>query len=246
MNKSEAINELAAALAKAQAKIEGAVKDRTNPAFRSQYADLGAVWDAIRGPLTENGLSVAQFPRAVENGVEVETLLMHASGQFVSDVFWVPCAKADAHGYMAAATYARRGALSAIAGVAPVDDDGNEASGAIAPTPAGRTSQRSAPTTNPRAVSTATPPPPKQPAPAASSKTGSFGRDTVQSASAMFVDQTIAAMKALPNQEAVREYWDSRAKHIDALEVRYPDEHIRLKDAYDEIYMDKPSVTAAG
>ena len=246
MNKSEAINELAAALAKAQAKIEGAIKDRTNPAFRSQYADLGAVWDAIRGPLTENGLSIAQFPRAVQNGVEVETLLMHASGQFVSDVFWVPCAKADAHGYMAAATYARRGALSAIAGVAPVDDDGNEASGAaVGSAPTSRATARAAPS---RAVMPLPPPSPSPPAVAKvpPHKPGNLDTDTRTSASAAFVDQSIGAMKALPSQEAVRAWWDSRAKQIDALEVRYPDEHIRLKDAYDEIYLDKPSVTAAG
>ena len=128
MNKSENITELAAALAKAQAVIEGALKDRENPAFRgTRYADLGSCWDAIRGPLTANGLSVVQLPMRGEGCVEVETILLHASGQWISGTFAIPVIKADAHGVMSATTYARRGALMAIAGIAPVDDDGNGA-----------------------------------------------------------------------------------------------------------------------
>lgn len=131
MNKSENIDALAVSLAKAQAEIEGAAKDKSNPAFRSKYADLGAVWDAIREPLTKHGLSVVQFPRTLfeVGAVEVETILMHASGQYVADVFTIPVSKRDAHGFMSATTYARRGALMAVCGVAPVDDDGNDAAG---------------------------------------------------------------------------------------------------------------------
>lgn len=131
MNKSEQINELAAAMAKAQGDIEGAVKDKSNPAFRSKYADLGAVWDAVRAPLAKNGLAVVQFPRRVENGIEVETILMHASGQWLSETLAFPVSKPDAHGHGSAITYARRFALSAVCGVAPVDDDGNAATGRV-------------------------------------------------------------------------------------------------------------------
>ena len=129
MNRSDQINELAAAMAKAQAKIEGAAKDKTNPAFRSKYADLGAVWDAVRAPLSENGLAVVQFPRKTESGVEVETILMHSSGQWMSDTLAFPISKADAHGHGGGITYARRFSLQSICGVAPVDDDGNAAVG---------------------------------------------------------------------------------------------------------------------
>ncbi len=131
MNKSEQINELAAAMAKAQGEIEGVTKDKSNPAFRSKYADLGAVWDAIRAPLAKNGLAVVQFPRRVEGAIEVETILMHSSGQFLSDVLAFPLSKPDAHGHGSAITYARRFALSAVCGVAPVDDDGNAATGKV-------------------------------------------------------------------------------------------------------------------
>jgi len=129
MQRSEQIEALTAALSKAQAEIEGAVKGKENTHFHSKYADLGAVWDAIREPLTKHGLSVVQFPRACEMGVEVETTLFHTSGQFLSDTLQMPVARRDSHGFGSAITYARRFSLMACVGLAPIDDDGNEASG---------------------------------------------------------------------------------------------------------------------
>lgn len=137
MHRSEQINELATALAKAQAEMEGASKERENPHFRSKYADLGAVWDAIREPLSKHGLSVTQWMRSAGgdgvHAVEVETLLLHASGQWISDTFAVPVSKVDAQGYGSAATYCRRYALMAAVGIAPVDDDANAAVGGSLP-----------------------------------------------------------------------------------------------------------------
>jgi hypothetical protein len=128
MNKSESIKELASALSKAQAMIEGAIKDKTNPAFRSKYADLGACWDACRDPLTKHGLSVMQLPMIGEGSVRLETILMHSSGEFISSEMQIPVSKHDAQGYGSALTYARRYALCAFVGIAPEDDDGNGAS----------------------------------------------------------------------------------------------------------------------
>ncbi|MDA0337719.1 MAG: ERF family protein, partial [bacterium] len=68
MQTSEMINELAASLAKAQALVKGAMKDATNPHFRSSYADLSSVWDACRDALTTNGLSVVQAPASGDDG----------------------------------------------------------------------------------------------------------------------------------------------------------------------------------
>lgn len=126
------LKNLAAALAKAQSEMEGAKKDVTNPHFKSKYADLASVWDAIRGPLTKNGLSVVQLLRSIQGGVEVETILLHSSGERIGDVFAVPASKADAQGYGSAATYARRYSLMALVGVAPEEDDGNAASHGVA------------------------------------------------------------------------------------------------------------------
>ena len=128
MLKSENINELGSALAKAQGAIEGALKDTANPFFKTKYADLSSVWDACRQQLTVNGLSIVQTPTEAENGIGVETMLIHASGQWLSNTFTMPVSKADAQGVGSAITYARRYALAAMVGVAPEDDDGNAAS----------------------------------------------------------------------------------------------------------------------
>lgn len=130
METSEQINELAAALAKAQGQIKGAAKDSTNPHFKSSYADLASVWEACRSALTENGIAVIQTPHTDDAGnCHVVTMLTHASGQYVRDSFSLPPTKADPQGYGSAITYMRRYALAAIVGVAPEDDDGNAASG---------------------------------------------------------------------------------------------------------------------
>ncbi len=129
MNRSENINELATALARAQGKIKGAIKDSANPFFKSKYADLASVVEAIRQAFSENGLSYVQTVEPCEKEeVRVETLILHGSGQWLSGgVLALPVNKADAQGYGSALTYARRYGLSAAAGVAPEDDDGNAA-----------------------------------------------------------------------------------------------------------------------
>lgn len=126
---SPTISDLAAALAKAQAEIEGARKDSTNPHFRSRYADLASVWDACRAPLTKHGLSVVQLPDRRDAEIGVTTLLMHSSGQWISGRISTVPGKLDPQAVGSATTYLRRYALSAVAGVAPEDDDGEGAMG---------------------------------------------------------------------------------------------------------------------
>ena len=129
MNKSESINELAAALAKAQSEMKGAVKDSNNPFFKSKYADLSSVWDACRAPLTKNGISVVQMPSAAEDVITVDTTLLHSSGQWISSSLYARPSKNDPQGIGSCITYLRRYSLSAMVGIAPEDDDGNAASG---------------------------------------------------------------------------------------------------------------------
>lgn len=129
MNKSDQINELATALAKAQGEIKGAIKDSANPFFKSKYADLASVVEAIREPFAKNGLAYIQLTEPSDKDeARVETVITHSSGQWISSVLALPVTKADAQGFGSALTYARRYGLSAAAGVAPEDDDGNKAS----------------------------------------------------------------------------------------------------------------------
>ena len=129
MQQSETIANLAVALSKAQAEIEGASKSSVNPHFKNRYADLSAVWEACRVALTANGLSVVQFPgEMIDNRMTLTTQLTHASGEWMRDTLSIPLGKVDAQGYGSATTYARRYALAAVVGVCPEDDDGNAAS----------------------------------------------------------------------------------------------------------------------
>jgi len=128
MTHSEQINELAAALAKAQGQIEGAKKDSINPHFKNRYADLSSVWDACREALTTNGLSVVQSAENCEAGYGVTTMLLHTSGQWMRGTLYLKPTKDDPQGAGSALTYARRYALSAMIGIAPEDDDANAAS----------------------------------------------------------------------------------------------------------------------
>lgn len=123
-------DKISAAMAKAFPAIEGAVKGKVNPAFRSKYADLSSVIDAIKPHLAEHGLWFMQRTHPVDGGVGVETIIYHASGQSISGgVLRLPAAKQDAQGYGSALTYARRYSLMAAFGVPAEDDDGNAASG---------------------------------------------------------------------------------------------------------------------
>ena len=111
---------LAKAMASAFPDIEGAVKDKTNPHFRSKYADLGNVVDAIKPAIVKHGLWFTQVSHNVPEHAAIETIIVHSSGETMScGVVAVPVSKQDAQGYGSAMTYARRYSLSAAFGVAP-------------------------------------------------------------------------------------------------------------------------------
>jgi hypothetical protein len=129
MMQSESIANLAKALSIVQGKLTYAVKDSANPFFKSKYADLESVWDACRSLLAENNLCVMQFPGKFFDGcMSLNTILSHASGEWISQEMSVPVTKADAQGAGSALTYMRRYALAAVVGVVQADDDGNAAS----------------------------------------------------------------------------------------------------------------------
>ena len=130
MKHSESIAALAGALAKAQLQIEPASKNATNPHFRSHYADLASIWDACRGPLNTNGLSIVQFPCDGDVGrIGLCTMIVHSSGEWMSETITVKALKEDPQFLGGVLTYLRRYSLAAVVGVtATEDDDGNAAS----------------------------------------------------------------------------------------------------------------------
>lgn len=120
---------ISADLVAAFSEIEGAAKDKINPAFKSKYADIGSVIDAIKPVLAKHNLAFYQRPQPSEDGILVQTLLRHTSGEEVDlGTLYVPANKRDPQGFGSALTYARRYALMTAFGVPAEDDDGNAAS----------------------------------------------------------------------------------------------------------------------
>lgn len=123
------MKQISAALVKAQKEFGPALKTSSNPHFRSKYADLSACVEAVIDGLNNNGIFLMQGSHLCEDGVIVETIFIHESGEQLSaGKLHVVASKQDAQGYGSALTYARRYALMAACGIAPEDDDGNAAS----------------------------------------------------------------------------------------------------------------------
>ena len=130
------LDELALALAKAQGEIKPAPKDADNPYFKSKYSSLPAVREAMQEAFARHGLSVVQMPMVKDNQLQLRTVLLHESGQ------WLDCGTLAADVDLAnpqkvgsAVTYFRRYALAAISQcVSDEDDDANAASQKTKPT----------------------------------------------------------------------------------------------------------------
>jgi len=122
------MSELHAAMALAFTEMEGALKTSNNPHFKSKYADLGNVIDAIKPALARQDLFFWQVSHDTPDGAMIETVLGHKSGGEKSlGKLFIPASKRDAHGFGSALTYARRYALMAAFGIPAEDDDGNAA-----------------------------------------------------------------------------------------------------------------------
>jgi hypothetical protein len=123
------MQKIATALVKAQKAFGPALKSSTNPHFKSRYADLAACVEAVIDALNENGIALVQHSHECADGIIIETIFIHESGEMISGgKLHVPATKQDAQGYGSAMTYARRYSLQAACGIAPEDDDGNKAS----------------------------------------------------------------------------------------------------------------------
>lgn len=139
MNHSEQINELAAALAKAQGDFPDIPRNRTvkvrlrdnKGEYEFKYATLDAILTAVRKPLSANGLSITCYMANDDKGEVCTTRLFHASGQWMECSFpLIVDGGADAQRWGSALTYAKRNGIAALLAIhADEDDDGNHACG---------------------------------------------------------------------------------------------------------------------
>lgn len=130
MQQSDSIKELATALSKAQAEMGAAHKDASNPFYKSRYADLESVIDAVKPALAKYGLSVVQMTDEAEPGsVCVETQIMHSSGEWLRGKFTLQAKDNSPQALGSVFSYGKRYALQAALMVPSTDDDAEAAQG---------------------------------------------------------------------------------------------------------------------
>lgn len=188
---------IATALVKAQKAFAPALKDSSNPFFKTKYADLSACVKAVIDALNDNGIALVQNCHPCEDGVSVETIFYHESGEMINcGILHVPAAKNDPQGYGSALTYARRYSLMAACGIAPEDDDGNAASRG-----------RPAPVANPLNFA-------KTDASVLENRAKNIVESSVNTTLPENVEPVLRLGLHIPNKEAV--FYDSMADWVDA------------------------------
>jgi hypothetical protein len=137
LQRSETIGELAKALAAANGHIKNPNLDAVNPHFKSRYASLGAIINAVRAPLAAQGISAVQTVSNDGGSVGVTTTLLHSSGEWMAETIWSALPdRATVQQLGSSITYLRRYSLAAITGiVGEEDDDGNAGSTGDRPEP---------------------------------------------------------------------------------------------------------------
>jgi hypothetical protein len=122
-SQSDDITELAKALLEAQHEIEAVPKNQVNPFFKSTYADLASILEAIKEPLYRHGLVAVQLT----TGDGLTTMLMHTSGQFIRSTMNMHLDKQTPQGQGSGISYARRYMIPGLFNIPLVDDDGEAA-----------------------------------------------------------------------------------------------------------------------
>lgn len=116
-------SKLVKALIEAKKKFKTLEKKKFNPHFKSKYADLAAVHDAVDDALSENGLTVMQ-PLCFDEkyGHVIRTELLHVSGESKVSMYPLP-GGVKSQDLASAITYGRRYSLSSLLGIAADDED---------------------------------------------------------------------------------------------------------------------------
>jgi hypothetical protein len=122
------MKQIATALLNAQGEMSNPKKGATNPFFKSKYADLNAIREAVIPVLNAHGISVLQPIVHFENKNFVKTILLHESGELLESLTEIIYNKQnDAQAQGSGISYARRYALQSFVCVGADDDDGQKA-----------------------------------------------------------------------------------------------------------------------
>lgn len=213
--RSENIGDLTTALAKAQGAMTAAVFNRTNPHFKSKYADLASVIDAVREPLSANGLAYTHAIEIRPGGLVLLTTLHHKD-QWVSCEYPLPTG-AKPQEFGSALTYAKRYSLSMLCGIAADDDDdANAAQGQPASAPAAKPTKR-------------------QTEPPVNPETGEVGPHQITAADAMaWGGLMVAAVATAKDASEVYEWVTRNQSGLDSLAAASPKARQRVQDRINE------------
>ncbi len=131
IRRSKTFKEITKAMIKFQSEIKLVPKATANPFFGSKYADLGAIWNEIRKPLSANSLMVTHGVKSDGRNVNITTLVVHASGEWMETDIEMEAKNAGAQAVGSVITYGKRYGISALLNVVSEgeDDDGEGAEG---------------------------------------------------------------------------------------------------------------------
>lgn len=121
------VGQIAAALAKAQGEMVQPEKNKTVTVrsdkgnYSFDYADYNAIVEAVRGPLSKNGIAFTHLIEGRERGLVLVTLLIHSSGEQLESLYPLP-ASTEPKTLGGAITYGKRYCLSALTGCVADDD----------------------------------------------------------------------------------------------------------------------------
>jgi hypothetical protein len=128
MKTSDSIKHIAEALVAAQKEIRFAVKDSTNPHYKSKYANINSVIDAVKAPLNNNNIAILQsLSPSDDNKLHLTTRLLHSSGEWLEDTAVCPLQKQDSQALGSCVSYIRRYSISSFLALYADDDDGQSA-----------------------------------------------------------------------------------------------------------------------
>lgn len=213
---------IATALVKAQREFGPALKSSTNPHFRSKYADLSACIEAVIDSLNANGIYLMQLTDEHDGGVKVSTVFIHESGEQLSGgTLFMPATKHDAQGFGSALSYARRYSLMAACGIAPEDDDGNQATKS-APVPAAVKATPKAPDPTPPKKAEGNPSNPWQLKITADPNT--HWNDWLE----VVVKGTVFALDMAQSKDDVMNVWRTNANIYKTIETSAPDAYAEM------------------
>lgn len=202
MKYSDQLDLFASAFAKAQATYKpliasshANIQTKAGGSFSFDYSELPDIVNSVREALTSNGISIIQFVESDKSNLEIISMLLHASGQFITSNFIAALPMGDSRETSIKIAFVKRWALTAMLGVTADSE----------PAPGGNAGQRKAPPFRP-------PPVISQPAKNGSVSPAASAEDKTEVAPAD--DNPVAALPTV-TPESIKAFLDTKPTKLD-------------------------------